>query len=347
MADDYLSQGIAAVKAGNTEEARRLLDAAIRAAPDDIRTWSWFYDVCLNNTERIKCLKQILRINPNLEQAKQRYNELMGAEVKPIAPDAPQPDKTGKMKKCPYCAEEIQAEAIVCRFCGRELFPIKQNISNKALSSTPFISKNKTKYILIGFVCLLLMLACIGVFLIVPHLSNSIQSPTPTVTNNCKYPNPIPGLTFANISSYLSPLGVSCIPMKLYPALSDEASFYSSECDGKYSDGVSLIMIYITSGKRPDDVMEVYATSAQYSSNVTDETAIKTLSYIASIPYQNAAPDQARKWVEDNLPLANPQTPGDKYVKWFGGAVFHLGGGNVLKYIIIRSSDVDWGTCIH
>jgi Domain of unknown function (DUF4352) len=98
--EDFLAQGIAAVKAGQKQQARQLLDAAIRAAPDDIRGWGWFYNVCDNDKERIRCLKEILRIEPGNEAAKQKYDELIGLgfQSPEISPQAIHINDSSKIK---------------------------------------------------------------------------------------------------------------------------------------------------------------------------------------------------------------------------------------------------------
>ena len=79
MSDEIITKGIEAVNTGEKITTRKLLGEATRNFPNDERSWGWFYNVAENDTERLQCVKQVLRINPNNTRAKQLLEKLRGS----------------------------------------------------------------------------------------------------------------------------------------------------------------------------------------------------------------------------------------------------------------------------
>ena len=67
---DRLQEAIAAIKVGNKTVGKQLLIETLKADQRSETAWLWMTQVVNTNEERIKCLQNVLKINPHSEIAK-------------------------------------------------------------------------------------------------------------------------------------------------------------------------------------------------------------------------------------------------------------------------------------
>ncbi|MCB9421844.1 MAG: hypothetical protein H6667_18735 [Ardenticatenaceae bacterium] len=93
-AAQQLKAGITAAKAGNREEALRLLMAVLRADEENETAWLWLSGVVASKKERRICLENVLTLNPDNQIAQRGL-----AKLGPPSTPAPTPDSNSETEE--------------------------------------------------------------------------------------------------------------------------------------------------------------------------------------------------------------------------------------------------------
>jgi hypothetical protein len=123
--NELTQRGITALKSGDRVTARKLLAGAIQQDANDIVAWLWLTATVDNDEDRIACLEQVLKIDPNNQVAERGLAQIQARRGHVEAPpesspvvsqpeDGPQPIQEPSQPSAPVIqadAPVIQAEA--------------------------------------------------------------------------------------------------------------------------------------------------------------------------------------------------------------------------------------------
>jgi tetratricopeptide (TPR) repeat protein len=111
LANELLREGIAAVKAGQKEEARQLLMQVVELDERNEQAWLWLSGIMGTPEERRICLENVLSINPDNAHA---HAGLVWLDQQTPAPTAGE-------DHCPRCQAAVPPSATSCAACGLPL----------------------------------------------------------------------------------------------------------------------------------------------------------------------------------------------------------------------------------
>ena len=95
---ESIKQAENAIKAGDTKHAFELLRQALAEDPNSERAW-WIMSGLVQRSERVNCLEQVLRINPENQFARDALTRLKNAP--PTGRDQTRPGDSQAYQKSP------------------------------------------------------------------------------------------------------------------------------------------------------------------------------------------------------------------------------------------------------